>query len=153
MEKLDDLTFTAIFGILQSGMWLLNDLETYLKPFGLSQARLSILLAIEESADGMISPHEIAKITGKSRPGITRMIERLEKDGLLSIHLNTSDGRMKHLSMTLKGRGLLERINPEYSKHILEMGKQLTDNDKEQLITLLEKLDFLDAEKCLRRFS
>ncbi len=60
-NKLDDLTFFSMLSLLQGGMWLLNDLENYMKPFGLSQGRLSILLAITESQGGIVSPGDLAR--------------------------------------------------------------------------------------------
>ena len=50
---MNDLTFSAMYAVLQSGMWLLNDLEAYLRPLGLSQARLTILLNLSAAKDGL----------------------------------------------------------------------------------------------------
>ena len=150
MNNIDDLTFNTMFSVLQSGMWLLNDLEAYLRPLDLSQAKLSILLAIKESPDGIISPNEIARITGKSRPAITRTIEKLSEIGIVSISLDTSDGRRKILSLTQSGQNLLDKIIPEYNNRLFEMSSGFTQNEKQQLIQLLKKINFLDKEKQLR---
>lgn len=147
MRKIDDLTFTAMYSVLQSGMWLLNDFESYLRPLDLSQARFTILLAINESVDGIISPNEIARITGKSRPAITRMIEKLSGNNLLSINKNFHDGRRKKLALTEKGQTLLNQIIPEYNRRVLAMSSGFTDEEKHQLIKLLGKINFLDKEK------
>lgn len=147
---IDDLTFNAMYSVLQSGMWLLNDLETFLRPYDLSQARLSILLAIQESEEGNINPNVIAGITGKSRPAITRTIEKLSKDGLIAVEQDLADGRGKKLRLTAASEELLEEIVPEYNKRICEMSSSFSESDKEQLISLLKKINFLDKEKVLR---
>lgn len=150
MNEIDDLTFNTMYSVLQSGMWLLNDLESYLRPLNLSQAKLSILLAIKESADGIISPNEIAQITGKSRPGITRAIEKLSETGIVSISIDNSDGRRKRLSLTESGQKLLDKIIPEYNKRLIEMSSEFNQDEKVQLIHLLRKIKFLHKEKQLR---
>jgi len=150
MKKLDDLTFYSMYSVLQSGMWLLNDLETYLRPLGISQAKLSILLAITSSEEGVVSPHELAMITGKSRPGITRTIESLAMKNLIRIDRDFTDGRRKKLSLTQEGLDLLERIIPEYNRHILAMSSDLSEEEKQQLISILGKINFLDDRKKIR---
>ena len=95
-----------MLNLLKSGIWLLNDLETYLRPLNMSQARLSILLYIENSAEGIISPKDLAKLTGKSKPGITRMMDKLFENGFISIKQDDVDGRKKKLCLTKKESNL-----------------------------------------------
>jgi len=147
MKKIDDLTFYSMYSVLQSGMWLLNDLETYLRPLGMSQAKLSILLAITSSNEGVVSPNELALITGKSRPGITRTIESLAEKNMIRIDRDFKDGRRKKLYLTDEGKDLLERIIPEYNCQILAMSSGLSEGEKQQLINILRKINFLDERK------
>ena len=147
MGKLDDLTFNTMLSVLQSGMWLLNDLETYLRPLDMSQARLSILLAITETSDGIISPKDIARITGKSRPAITRTIDSLSERGLLSINRDFEDGRRKKLTLTVKGQELLNTLIPTYNQRILAMCSRFTEEEKLLLGKLLGKINFLHKKE------
>lgn len=149
MEKLDDLTFNTMLNILQSGIWLLNDLETYLRPLNMSQARLSIMLTIQNSENGDINPNTIAKITGKSKAGITRTIIKLSEDRLISIFPDNLDGRSKRLILTSKGKEYLNKIIPEYNKRLIEMSSRFSSEDKKMLNILLSKINFLDNEKQL----
>jgi DNA-binding MarR family transcriptional regulator len=147
--KLDDLTFYSVYSVLQTGMWLLNDLESYLKPFGLSQGRLAILLSILESKEGHINPKYIAEITGRSRPTIARMIEKLELKGLIEVKAVIEDARQKQVRLSSKGQALLEQIIPEYNKRIQQIVVELDKQDKQELLSLLVKLKFPGTEKSL----
>lgn len=147
---MDDLTFFSMYNVMQSGMWLLNDLESYLRKYDFSQARLVILLNLKESADGSINPAEIARITGKSRPAVSRMIEKLIADGLIISAINRMDGRSKKLKITEQGQEFLDKIIPEYNKRILAMAERLNTEEKKNLIRLLCKINFLDESKILR---
>ena len=149
MKKIDDLTFYTMLNVLQSGIWLLNDLETYLRPLNMSQARLSILLSIDNSTDGMISPKELAKTTGKSKPGITRIIDKLSEDGFISIEHSDVDGRRKKLCLTENGRELLGKIVPEYNLRIIKMSSNLSKEEKQILNKLLGKINFIEKDRTL----
>ncbi len=140
MDRIDDLTFSAMFAVLQSGMGLLNDLEEFLRPLGMSQARLSVLLAVTETKEGFVSPHELSRITGKSRPGITRIIDKLGEDDYLTINRDYRDGRRKQLALTKKGQDLLDGIIPEYNRRILGMSADFSDGEKRELLRLLGKI-------------
>ncbi len=142
-----------MLNVLKSGIWLLNDLETYLRPLNMSQARLSILLYIENSAEGIISPKDLAKLTGKSKPGITRMMDKLFENGFISIKQDDVDGRKKKLCLTKKGKELMGKIIPEYNLRIMEMSLNLTNEEKQTLNKLLGKINFLEKDKTLWQSS
>ena len=142
-----------MLNLLKSGIWLLNDLETYLRPLNMSQARLSILLYIENSAEGIINPKDLAKLTGKSKPGITRMMDKLFENGFISIKQDDVDGRKKKLCLTKKGKQLMGKIIPEYNLRIMEMSLNLTNEEKQTLNKLLGKINFLEKDKTLWQSS
>lgn len=149
-QRLDDLTFSAMFGILQCGMWLLNDIETFLRPFGLSHGRFSILLAIMEAGDGVVQPVVLARMLGKSKPAITQMIDRLKSDGLVTVRDHAHDRRACNLDLTQPAHELLRRIIPHYNERVVAMTAGLTDHDKQQLLDILGRISFLDAQKQIR---
>ncbi len=146
---LDELTFSSMVNVMQSGMWLLNDLETYLRPLKMSQARLAALLMLKQQDRKDLKAKEIALLTGKSRPAVTRMIEKLEKDGLISIQEDSDDGRAKRLNLTRKGNEMLDTIIPGYNIRVNRMSCALSTEEKQQLNAILKKLNFLDEEKVL----
>ncbi len=148
-DLLDSLTFSSMFNVMQAGMWLLNDLEDYLRPKNLSQARLTVLLMLKEKGEGILNPAEIARMTGKTRPGITRMILRLEAEGLITVSKQEKDARSKSLQLSQEGELLLDEIIPAYNERIRSMSESLSEEDKELLNTLLKKIRFLDTQKVL----
>lgn len=152
MKRLDDLTFNTMLNVLQSGIWLLNDFETYLRPFNMSQARFAILLTLQHSETGEINPNEMAKITGKSKAGIARIIQKLSEDNLIVTSKDSCDGRGKKISLTSKGSALLKDIIPDYNQRISDMGSNLSPDEKKTLNNLLNKINFLDKEKKLWSF-
>jgi len=147
--RVDDLTFYALLSVLQGGMWLLNDIEDFLKPYGISHGRFSILLALLQSADQALISREIAVLLGKSKPTVARMLERLASDGLIRLHGDSADGRKKRITLTAKATALLGRIVPAYNSRIASMSRDLTATDKRSLMRIIAKIDFLDPRKAI----
>ncbi|MCP4164188.1 MAG: hypothetical protein GY760_29355 [Deltaproteobacteria bacterium] len=147
VKLLDNLTFYSMLSILQGGLWLQNDIEKFLKDYGISHGRFSILISILESSDKSMLPIEMARILGKSKPTISKMIQKLEDDKYLITRVDINDGRTKRLVLTKKANDLLDIVIPLYNKRLAEMSSGLTDRDKSQLMEIMAKINFLDSSK------
>lgn len=149
-EEIDNLTFCSMLGVLQGGMWLLNDLETYLSDFGISQGRFSILLAVLDSERTPVQPSTLAVQLGRSKPTITKMIEKLINDRLIYKKKSEGDRREKILTLSEKGEELINRIVPGYNLRIQQMSSSLTKVEKNSLLQILSKINYLNSEREIR---
>ncbi len=147
----NDLTFYSLLAVLQSGMWLQSDIEKYLGGFGLSHGRYSILLSLENSTDGTLVGNQLAAMMGVSKPTISKMVDRLIAEEYIEATGEEDDGRKKRYSVTKKAGILLSRINPGYMERLQQIGAGLNDHDKESLIEILSKINFLDPAKTIIR--
>jgi DNA-binding MarR family transcriptional regulator len=73
-------------------------------------------------------------------PDVTRLIDRLIKEGLVERYISDSDRRLSMARITKKGIALLTKINPEIDKFLLAYSSVITKSEKEILTNLLEKL-------------
>ena len=149
----DELNFYSMLGVLQSGMWLQSDIESYLKNYRLSHGRFSILLSLTDAGHGGLIGNELATRLGVAKPTIARMIRKLIDEGCLTISSEPSDLRTKKYSLTRKAKDLLQRIIPGYLLRLRVMSAGLTDTDKQELIGILSKINFLDPKKMIIRTS
>jgi DNA-binding MarR family transcriptional regulator len=149
MTRSDDLTFYSLLGVLQSGMWLLSDIEKYLLTWGLSHGRFSILLSIMESPDDSLIGNEISARLGVAKATVTKMVEKLASEGYVRCAADPGDMRKKRFSLTRKAENLLREIIPGYRTRLGEISARLTDHDKELLMGILSKINFLDPNKAL----
>jgi DNA-binding MarR family transcriptional regulator len=69
--------------------------------------------------DGM-TPVEIAESTFRDRPNITRMIEVLERNGLVTRRPNPNDRRSFFVMLTPAGRALEDRLPAITRRHIAQ---------------------------------
>jgi DNA-binding MarR family transcriptional regulator len=147
----NDLTFYSLLAVLQSGMWLQSDIDKYLSAFGLSHGRYSILLSLKDSPDGTLLGNQLAAMLGVSKPTISKMVDRLIAEEHIEATGEDGDGRKKRYSVTKKGETLLGRINPGYMERLQQISASLNDHDKESLIEILSKINFLDPARTIIR--
>lgn len=71
---------------------------------------------------------------------ITYVVDKLEKKGLMKRTQSEKDRRVTYASITEEGIALLNAIFPDHWKQIERITDGLTEEEKQQAITLLKKL-------------
>jgi len=78
--------------------------------------------------------HELASAILVSRGGLTRLVARIEKAGLLRREPDPEDGRGLYAALTARGIEALRTTWPIYARGIAEhFGQHLTDEEVEVL--------------------
>ena len=99
-----------------------------------------ILLVLEESPDQRLRMSELAELALISRSGITRLVDRLEKDGLVKRASCSHDRRAIHALLTEKGLKERERAWPIYEEALEELfASKLNDAEAKTLAKLLRR--------------
>src|SRR4051794_33292702 len=73
-----------------------------------------VLLTLEAAPGRKRRMSELADSVLLSRSGMTRLVDRLEREGLLERDHRTADGRGCFAVLTHKGRGVLESARPTH---------------------------------------
>lgn len=89
-----------------------------------------VLLALVEAPNRRLRMHELAEAIVLSRSGLTRLVDRLEQEGLLKRDRSGSDRRATYAVLTLKGFRAFRRAWPVYAQGILKHFVQML-NEKE----------------------
>ena len=79
-----------------------------------------VLAALRDAPDGQLRQVEIAERVLLSHSGLSRLIDRIEKQGLVERRLCKSDRRAFFVALTREGRAMLERMWPVYARGIAE---------------------------------
>jgi DNA-binding MarR family transcriptional regulator len=96
------------------------------------------LLRLLRGAHDPVPTLALAERLVSRAPDITRMLDRLEKDGFISRVRSTSDRRTVLVALTAHGRALLERVaGPLRACHERQLG-HLAANELKSLIALLK---------------
>jgi DNA-binding MarR family transcriptional regulator len=85
--------------------------------------------------------HELARAVVLSRSGLTRLVDRLEKAGLLRREPDPADRRGSFAVLTDEGAAMRERMWPIYAQGIAEhFGDALDDEEAKTLTRALERV-------------
>ena len=100
-----------------------------------------VLLELDGAPGGSLRPGELAELTLFERYSVTRLIDRMEKKGLVERIPCPQDARGAVIRITESGRQLRRNMWPVYSAAIKKkFANKLDNGDAEQLAVLLAKL-------------
>lgn len=121
---------------------LLERIEAAFAEAGLPPLAWYDVLWILENAEGArLRSAELARKAVVSRSNVTRLTERLEKEGLVARRDCAEDGRGTVCELTQKGRALRARMWPVYKKQIDTLfGKHLEAREAEGLAATFESM-------------
>ena len=100
-----------------------------------------VLLQLAEAPSRRLRMTELADRVLLSRSGLTRLIDRLERDGLVERAACPGDARGTHAVLTDAGFARLRKAAPTHLRGVAEhVTSRLTADEVEQLLALMRKL-------------
>ena len=78
------------------------------RAFAISPARFSALAGL--AFDGPTNISELAAFERVKRPTMTRLVQDMERDGLVERHADPVDGRGVRIRITVRGRRLVQQV-------------------------------------------
>ena len=132
----------AMLNVYRTASHLSGPEHALFKEYGLSQASynlLRILRGHHQLGDGQgVRASEIGSQMVVRMPDVTRLVDRLEKKGLVSRGECADDKRVKYVRITKKGLGVLDTIKPKLNGLIEDHMGHLSSRDLKELSRLLE---------------
>ena len=108
-----------------------------IKKSGLTISQFGVLEALYSKGDLRIC--EIIEKILTTSGNITVVIKNLEREGFIKINPDPLDKRSKIVSITDKGKNIIEEILPEHINNINNIFSILTDEEKILLKNILKK--------------
>ncbi|HHT21408.1 MAG TPA: MarR family transcriptional regulator [Tissierellia bacterium] len=104
--------------------------------FDLSPSQFAVIEALYHKGD--LSVGEVTRVILMTSGNLTVVVKNLEKCGLIEIRKG-ADRRKKILSITPRGREMVEQVFPLHLKRLDHLLNTYTDEEKSSLITLLRQ--------------
>src|SRR5215467_12789224 len=126
-ELFDDPRITAMGLLSEAYLGVTGRLACQIAEHGLSPIEFETLLRLSRSPDGRLRMTDLAAQTSLTASGVTRVVDRLERDSLVMRTACASDRRSLYTVITQSGRARLDTILPRHLELIEEwLTSQLT---------------------------
>ena len=93
-----------------------------------------------------LNQRDIIRMTLKDKPTVSRMVQRLEKNGWIEKAVSQFDGRVTIIQPTKKGVALKKEVPQKLISHFDTFWKQLGEEDEQILFRILKKLRHILAD-------
>ena len=118
--KITDDELAAWRAFLRAHSTMLRRIAADLEEADLPPLTWYDVLAALRDADGALRQVELAERVLLSNSGLSRLIDRIEKAGLVRRTACDTDRRSFYIELTDDGRGMLERMWPVYARGVAE---------------------------------
>jgi|SRR5215211_3990878 len=151
--ELSNEQFEAWRAFLRAQAALISTLDRELEAEqGLPITFFDVLIQLSQ-AGGRLRMSELADAVLLSRSGVTRLVDRMVRAGLVRREACPTDRRSMYAALTAKGKRALARARPVHLRGVAEhFGRHLSDEDAKTLAAALGRMaptpDGADVEAC-----
>ncbi len=132
---LGDLSKNLGYRIRRAQLWVFKDVSRQLAAFDISIAQYSVLSIINTNPG--INQLAIASVLSIERAGLGRLVERLERQGLVARAASSANRRYYALHLTTAGAALLDRLRSRIAKHEKALAQKIGPRAYKQLLQTL----------------
>jgi MarR family 2-MHQ and catechol resistance regulon transcriptional repressor len=111
-DWVNDDRITAIGLFSEAFTGLSARFAAHLSEYGLATVEFEVLLRLARSPGGQLRMTDLSSQTSLTTSGVTRVIDRLERDGLVRRRACPTDRRASYAVITQTGRARLDEVMP-----------------------------------------
>jgi DNA-binding MarR family transcriptional regulator len=130
----------ALLNLQRTADCFRRDFQQALKPYGITATQYNALRILRGAADEALTCSELGERLVSSDPDITRLLNRLQRRGLIERQRDTHDRRSVKTVISPAGLHLLQKLTPLIEEHTDERVRHMGQAKLEALIDLLEDL-------------
>lgn len=130
----------AVLGVLKTADELHRREGRLLAPYGISNQQYNVLRILRGAGEKGLPTLEIGGRLIEQAPGITRLLDRLEKKKLIRRARCREDRRQVLCYITAGGLDLLARLDEPIDRHSVESFKMLSNKELSLLTGLLNRV-------------
>jgi DNA-binding MarR family transcriptional regulator len=139
--KTVNLKMTLGFNITRVSILYRRELIRCFKEYNITPEQWQVLVSLW--AKGSLNQVEISEITCQDAPTISRMIKRMEKNGLIKKNIDEKDARITNIELTTQGKQLEKKLPDKLIIHFDKVLKKYPKFKQDQLLQLL-----LEIKSC-----
>lgn len=125
--------------VLAGRAWVHRIDSMLVRETGQSRARWQVLFSLA-FAPQPATLTDIGRRAHLQWPSLVKLVDSMEREGLLERSSNPADGRSKLVSLTPEGEALVRKIQPAKDRERAAIFKDLTDEELRQTANVLKKV-------------
>jgi DNA-binding MarR family transcriptional regulator len=135
---INPLSRNPLFNLLRLGKRYGHLLEDRLQPLGLSRSQARVLTLLAENNG--LTASDLLPCIAVEPASMTRLLQGLERAGLVERQPHPTDGRASLLSLTERGRAEQRRVVELMADLDRELSSVLTEKEEGELLQILSRL-------------
>jgi DNA-binding MarR family transcriptional regulator len=134
----EPLAMTAMTSIMRAQQLVLTEVDRALRPYDLTFARYEVLMLLRFSKRGALPMTKVGSRLMVHPTGITKLVDKLEAQGLVVREPNVNDRRGTLARITREGREVAKKASRAVGK--VRFGLDLEEEDMQALIDVVRRL-------------
>jgi DNA-binding MarR family transcriptional regulator len=127
----------AQLNIVRTGAIIMDEIEQFLKPYGVTATQYNVLRILRGSEPDGLCRNELRGRMLTRMPDVTRLLDRMEEAGLVARTREDDDRRMVRSRITREGLRLLTAVDGATLEEHKRRFEKLNDDQMRTLIELL----------------
>jgi DNA-binding MarR family transcriptional regulator len=129
----------AVVNVNYTGIWVQEQLTQMLSTFNLSYQQYNILRIVGRS-EKPLSTLQIRELMMDRMSDTSRIVDRMIIKQLLVKSINKKDKRLVDITLSAKGKKLIQTLETEFDSKVDKLTAALTPKEAKQLNSLLDKM-------------
>lgn len=139
-SKFENLLQKAIINLFYTSNFIRDRILNILKDYDIQQQHYNVLRIMKGQYPNSISPGYIKEVMIDKGVDLTRLLDKLEKKGLIKRQLCLKNRRKIDINLTKEGIDLLNELKPKFNYLYEQLSKNINENEAELLSNLMDKL-------------
>src|SRR5688500_7763495 len=126
--------------IVRTAYVLIDAFESAIKSYGITSTQYNVLRILRGAGDDGLSRNEVRDRLLNRMPDATRLLDRMEKSGLISRSREAEDRRLVTTRLTKKGKQLVDQLDPLVARQHKSRLRHMSEKQLTTLNTLLTQV-------------
>jgi len=136
----DNFRESSIYALAYAYSYIEKEISEYLRSFGLTTAKFNAMMVIKHAGKGIgLSQIDIGRRLIVTASNMTRLLDKLEKEGFIERFALKGDRRVKLIKISKKGSDILDKVWPGYHRNISDIANTMNVENLRQISALLVK--------------
>ena len=116
-----------------------ENIKNETKMIGINPTYRFIFMVLSQNKDGL-TQSEICNLVHLKKSSVSELLQQMENEELIIREKSSLDNRKTIVKLTNKGKSLDNKIKSVFKKYELIMSSSLSDKEKENLISYIDRL-------------